>query len=375
MTTTILTWVLACVLGSSFVACALLIMTQRWHGKHSLDHDLHGTQKIHHAPVPRVGGIGLVIGLSLGIAIGFALGSKTYPLSFQMLYCAAPVFVAGLLEDLTKKVSVRTRLFASFVSAACATYALNAQLTRLDSPGLDVLIGIWPISVIFTCFAVGGLTNAINIIDGLNGLASGCVAIMLTGLATIAWQAGDVIVIKLCLWGVAALVGFLILNFPFGRIFLGDGGAYLVGFWLAECAVLLLMRNPRVSTWSVLLTCFYPVWETLFSMYRRHMISRVSSSSADSGHLHHRLYRSISRSIHFRGLPTWLHHGLATMYIWAMVTACQLYAVYFPGNSSAAAFGLLLFVLAYMYVYRTTPLEAESGGSGTNNTFNNSAQI
>ena len=360
----LLSWGLASVLGSSFAACAFLVLTQRWHGRFSLDHDLNGVQKIHTTPVPRVGGLGLAAGLLAGALVSFILGGQTYPWIWQLLLCATPAFAAGLIEDLTKKVSVRTRLYASFISAAMAIWVLGAQLLRLDTPVLDDLITIAPISILFTCFAVGGMTHAINIIDGLNGLAAGCVALMLAGLAAIAWQVGDVMVMKLCLWGVAALIGFLLLNFPFGRIFLGDGGAYLAGFWLAECAVLLLNRNPSVSTWAVLLCCIYPAWETVFSMYRRNMRQSVSSGAADMGHFHHLALKS-AVLLQGRREPTWRSHSRASASLWLMVLVCQCVAVLSYNSTHITIGGVMAFVIVYQWRYAAMTRSAADKMPGT----------
>lgn len=354
-------FVLLTVLGSSAGVCALLVLTQRWHGRLSLDHDLNGVQKLHAIPVPRVGGLGLLFGLMVGVAAGYWSGGSTYPTTLLMLICAAPVFVAGLVEDLTKKVSVNTRLMASFVSAALGVWLLDARLVDVDTPILDVLVSYPAISVLFTVFAVGGVTHSVNIIDGLNGLAAGVVSIMLAGLAAMAWMHGDVMVMKLCLWGIAAMVGFLLLNYPFGRIFLGDGGAYLAGFWVAECGVLLMVRNPEVSTWAVLLACIYPVWETAFSMYRRRMVDRVQTGQPDMAHLHQLMFNRLKFSSLQQRAPTWLNHGLTSACIWGMAAACQVVAVLADNNSGVLLCGVLAYCVVYNWIYQAlTPDTIES---------------
>src|SRR5690606_9279307 len=278
-----------------FLVCALLVLTRRWHGRLSHDHDLDGVQKLHAQPVPRIGGGGLFLGLSAGLGAILSVSDHNIALPPALVLCALPVFLAGLVEDLTKRVSVRARLMASFVSAALAVWLVGAQLPDLDIVGLDLLMRVPVLAILFTCFAVGGMTNSVNIVDGLNGLASGAITLMLGGLATIAWMHGDQDVMQLCLWGMAATIGFLVLNYPFGRIFLGDGGAYLGGFWVAECGVLLLARNPEISTWAVLMVCAYPSWETLFSMYRRRA-ARVASGQPDMEHMHHLVYQRMQGS-------------------------------------------------------------------------------
>jgi UDP-N-acetylmuramyl pentapeptide phosphotransferase/UDP-N-acetylglucosamine-1-phosphate transferase len=338
------------VLVASFAVCALLIVTQRWHGQLSLDHDLTGAQKIHHNPVPRVGGIGVMLGLLAGVLVGYVYGGHTWQYVIKLLACAVPVFAAGLIEDLTKRVSVKARLLASFASGGLAVWLLDATLIRLDTPILDELMAWGPVALLFTCFAVAGMTNAINIIDGLNGLAAGTVALMLAGLAGIAWQFGDLLVMKLCLWGIAAMVGFMLLNYPFGRIFLGDGGAYLAGFWLAECAVLLLHRNPGVSTWAVLLAVMYPAWETMYSMYRRHFKQKTSSGAPDSVHFHHLVLKTAERLLG-QHAHSWQQHGAASATVWALVALCQVGALITSGMNSAAMFLGLGFAMIYVVIY------------------------
>ena len=356
VTITALWPVLAC-LAASFITCLLIILTQRWHGKLSLDHDLNGVQKIHDTPVPRIGGLGVVAGLVLAGIFSYQLGGETYGTAGKLLLCAVPVFGAGLVEDFTKRVGVRTRLFAAFISAALAYWVLDAKLTDLDTPGLDYLISFSLVSFLFTCFAVGGLTNAINIIDGLNGLASGSVAIMLAGLGAIAWTHGDTLVFKLCMWGMAASIGFLAINYPLGKIFLGDGGAYLAGFWLAECAVLLLQRNPSVSTWAVLLAVAYPAWETAFSMYRRQVTHGTNTGAPDSAHLHHLLLDAIKK-VYLPSLVNWQYHAITSALIWVAVLACQ-FAANLARESIEFNIALLaLFAFGYGVLYRMLKLRS-----------------
>jgi UDP-N-acetylmuramyl pentapeptide phosphotransferase/UDP-N-acetylglucosamine-1-phosphate transferase len=343
--------VLLTALLTSFGVSALLVLTQRWHGWLSHDHDLDGVQKIHTSPVPRVGGIAIAAGLVAAALVSEFLHFEHASKVQTLLLCAIPAFAAGLIEDLTKRVSVSVRLLASAVSGALAVWLLDAYLTRLNTPGLDWLIGFTPVAMVFTSFAVSGVTNSVNIIDGLNGLASGSVAIMLAGLGTIAWMQQDTLVMTLCLMGVGTALGFMVLNFPFGKIFMGDGGAYLMGFWLAECAVLLLARNPEVSTWAVLLACLYPVWETAFSMYRRNVVRKVSSGKPDMVHLHHLVLRRFIGQRVQRRAPNWLRHGLTSASIWTLVIGCQVAAVVSLLTEVWAAIGITLFVVIYQASY------------------------
>lgn len=360
---TISTWGLASVLGSSFMICALLVLTQRWHGRHSLDHDLAGVQKIHAKPVPRIGGLGLAFGLLIAVITGYLNGGKTYPTTLLLLICAAPVFLSGLAEDLTKKVRVRTRLLASFASAALAIWLLDIRFTNLDTVALDALIQHPVLSVLFTVFAVSGVTHSVNIIDGLNGLAAGTVSIMLAGLAALAWLHGDILVMKLCLWGIASMVGFLLLNYPFGRIFLGDGGAYLAGFWLAQCGVMLVERNPGISAWALMLVWIYPVWETVFSMYRRRVKDGVQTGQADSGHLHQLIYQRLRAKAQAKNTPTpeWRGHGMASATIWAMVAGCEIVAILGSESTTVTCIAVWSYAAGYVWLYRQLNFVSKPG--------------
>jgi UDP-N-acetylmuramyl pentapeptide phosphotransferase/UDP-N-acetylglucosamine-1-phosphate transferase len=159
---------------------------------------------------------------------------------------------------------------------------------------VDWLLEITPVSVLFTAFAVGGVANAINIIDGLNGLAAATVLLCLSALGLIAFLAGDAEMAKICFIFGGATFGFLVINYPYGKIFLGDGGAYLLGFVLGWIAVMIATRNPFVSPWAPLLACGYPILEVLFSMARRRART-LKLGHPDRLHLHSLVWSRVTR--------------------------------------------------------------------------------
>ena len=268
---------------ASLISCLLLVWTKRWHGALTLD-STAGVQKFHTSPTPRVGGLGLLIGL---IVAWYKLpkNNEMTDLLGLMLIAGMPAFIFGTAEDLTKRVGVRERLLATMASGVLAWWLTGMSLTRIDVWGIDSLLTWVPISIVFTAFAVGGVSNAINIIDGFNGLASGTLIISYIAIGMIAHQAGDNELMKICLILTGITIGFFLVNFPFGKIFLGDGGAYLMGFLLAWMAVLLLARNVKVSAWAPLLACGYPILEVLFSIWRRQQ-RNLHPGHPDRLHLH-----------------------------------------------------------------------------------------
>jgi UDP-N-acetylmuramyl pentapeptide phosphotransferase/UDP-N-acetylglucosamine-1-phosphate transferase len=270
--------VVACV---SLTVSVLLVLTKSWHGRFTMDHT-EGVQKFHTVPTPRIGGIAIFVGLVAG---WYVASDAQNAMLAPLLIASMPAFIFGLLEDVTKRVGVLPRLLATMTSGALACWLTGIALNRADVPLLDDLLEYWPVAVMFTAFAVAGIANAINIIDGFNGLSSGAVMIILASLGSIAKFEGDAVLATNFLFLGAAVFGFWLVNFPFGKLFLGDGGAYFVGFSLAWLAVLLMMRNPSVSPWLVLLASSYPVTEVLYSVWRRKRVKQPTGAP-DNLHLH-----------------------------------------------------------------------------------------
>lgn len=162
--------------------------------------------------------------------------------------------------------------------------------------GIDNLKLAYPFAAIaITCFAIGGVANAFNIIDGYHGLSAMVAVIILSGIAYVVFQVSNYSIMIAALAMIGALLGFLVSNYPRGLIFLGDGGAYFVGFWIAELSVLLTSRHPEVSKWFLLLLCFYPIFETLFTIYHRVVLKGVHPGMPDTSHLHQLIYMRVVR--------------------------------------------------------------------------------
>ena len=246
------------------------------------DHDLQGVQKFHARAVPRVGGLAIALGLASLLAwVAFTQPAQSGEMAV-LLACGLPPLLAGLAEDLTKRVGIRTRLLATATGGALAFFLLGAQLSSVNLPGLDWLMGFTGFSLLFTMVAVAGVANAVNIIDGFNGLAAAVVAISLLSLAYVGWQVGDSLIVSVALGGVGALLGFLLWNWPRGLIFLGDGGAYFIGYLVAVLSFLLVARHRGVVTpWYPFLLFIYPVFETLFSIWRRKVVRGASPGLPD----------------------------------------------------------------------------------------------
>lgn len=317
------------------------------------DHDLSGPQKFHSAPVPRVGGIGIFCGVVAAMGVLYAFEPPLGVQAGVLLLCALPAFASGLTEDLTKTQSPRRRLFFTAVAAALGVALVGATITRTDIPGLDWAVSFYPFAAVLTVFAVTGVANSLNIIDGFNGLASMCAVLMLLAIGYVGFQVGDMLVLWLSVAVIGAVLGFFVCNYPLGLIFLGDGGAYFLGFMVAELAVLLLARNPAVSPMFPLLVCIYPVFETIFSIYRRVMLREQSASSPDGIHLHSLIYRRAMRWAEGRRRPRSqaFRNSMTSPYLWLLCTVAIAPAMLFWDSTPFLAGFIVLFGVLYVGLY------------------------
>lgn len=333
----------------------LIIRHDELHAHFSHDPIDAGPQKFHALPTPRIGGVALYAGLLAAAGVLMLPVFETNQPEYGLLLLAgAPAFLGGLIEDITKMMGIYQRLLLTMVSAALCAWLLGAILPRLDLPLMDHLL-LWTLpALLFTVFAVSGVANAINIIDGYNGLAAGYAVLVLAAMAWVSTQVGDVFLFTTCLALIGALLGFLVWNWPAGKLFLGDGGAYLLGFLLAELSVLMVVRNPQVTPWFPLALLIYPVFETLFSIYRRQLLRGHGAMRPDALHLHQLIYARVVRHGVGSKDPSdrLLRNNRVAPYLWTLNAVGAAWASVFWQSRPAIVAGIVGFCLFYMLAYR-----------------------
>ncbi|MBL0428698.1 MraY family glycosyltransferase [Ramlibacter alkalitolerans] len=338
----------------SYVIAQALVLSAHKHGH--LTMDLPGAvQKFHLDPTPRVGGIAIYIAITAAWIV--LPGASEAKLLGTALLAGMPALLVGLVEDVTKRVSVRARLLVTMGSGGLAALWSGYGINRLDIPLADSMLAFWPFAILFTAFAVGGVANAINIIDGFHGLASGTLMISLVALATIAYSVGDVPLATVALVVGAGVAGFWVVNFPWGRLFLGDGGAYFSGFTLAWLTVELLARNPRVSPWASVLLCAYPTVEVIYSIIRRSR-QRRSPGAADRHHLHSLVATQIVQP-RMRGAHPNLRNAAVSVVMWICALVPVLPAIFFYNRADILLPSLAGCFLAYHVFYRRVATMAD----------------
>ena len=254
-----------------------------------------GGRHVHGRTVPRLGGIALafawavpVVGLALrDPMISAAIHGQLRP-AVAVVLGGLVICVVGALDD-AKGVRPLFKLGAQ-VLLACVAFACGIHIQAIELPLIgNCSMGVFALPV--TILWIVGVTNAVNLIDGLDGLAAGVAFFAALTSFVIASISGSVLIALMMAALMGALVGFLFFNFNPARIFMGDSGSYFLGFVLATTALVGGLQQKASTAVSLLvpvLALGVPIFDTLFSMFRR-LIERRSIFSADRGHVHHRL--------------------------------------------------------------------------------------
>lgn len=268
---------------SSALACFALIklarVFPRMFGYHGVSFSV---QIAHDNPTARVGGLAVISALVLSTFLASIRVSTNVQL---VLLSGALLFFVSLLEDLGYTVSPKRRLAAAFVSASIFVFASQHWVHGVGLPLVDSVFAIAPIGIFASLIFVSGLANAMNMIDGSNGLAAFASIASAMSLASIAGQTGNHDVqIFLYLFS-ASFLGFFVINFPKGYIFLGDAGAYMSGFILSCATLLILDHGVQISPWALILAIFWPTFEIFSTMIRRRR-EKLDPTVPDKFHTH-----------------------------------------------------------------------------------------
>jgi UDP-GlcNAc:undecaprenyl-phosphate GlcNAc-1-phosphate transferase len=338
-------------LGVTFIATGLLCWLSN---QMRIGHDrANGVQKFHVNPTSRLGGVAIFLGLAVSV-LAWSLIAEFHHYSFWFLLASLPVWLAGLTEDLTHRVGPTLRLVMAILSAAWLFGTLGVSVNRTDVWLIDVLLSVPGAPLCVTLLVVAGFTHSMNIIDGFHGLASGLAIITLSGLAYMAWKVGDTLLLQLCLNSLAVVFGFFVFNWPKGAIFLGDAGAYLIGFWVVELGILLAMRNPQISPMAPVVAGLLPLIETLFSMYRRNVVRNHPVNQPDALHLHTLVYRRLL----FNPALTYTANQLnsvnakVSFFFWVPAAVFAVLACIFSEKTEAQLVLMLIYLAMYNWLYQ-----------------------
>jgi len=244
-------------------------------------------RKFHDRPISRLGGLPIFLTLMVGFAIAGVRIPSFYQEWWPVIVANTLIFAIGFFDDV-KPLGAKIKLVGQ-IGTACILYSLDVSIDQLSNPfgegHLD--LGWWSLPI--TLLWLVAIPNIINLIDGMDGLATGFGLFLCTTLAFVGHFAlrADVVLVSVIMCG--ALAGFLVFNFPPARIFLGDGGAYLIGFFIASVSLVSSHKGSVIAGLLVMLVALgVPILDTLFAIIRRAMRG-VPIFRADAEHIHHRL--------------------------------------------------------------------------------------
>lgn len=322
-------------------------------------HDM--PQRFHAGAVPRLGGVALAVGMGLAwlaaalldrpwLKVNAALNAATV---LAWVVALLPTVAGGLSEDLTQRLSASYRMALSTLGGGVAVAWLGLSIQRLGVPALDAFWALVPFGgAVLALVAIAGLPHAFNLIDGYNGLAGFVAVLVCLALAHVALQVGDRQLAAMLMCLVGATGGFLVWNYPRGLFFAGDGGAYLWGGVIAIASITLVQRHEEVSPWFPMLLLIYPVWETIFSIYRK-LARGVSPGVADALHFHQLIYRRIVREVFHddEARRMLMRNNRTSPYLWGFTLLTVIPAVLFWRNTPVLMGFCLLFVCTYVPAY------------------------
>jgi len=255
-----------------------------------------GGRNVHKAPIPRVGGVSVFIAFILTLCVVFHVKDFFHwnlprvteqPLLLPLLCGAACICLLGFLDD---KWDMRARYKMLIqIAVAVGMYSFGFKIHAIQFPVLGIL-NLGDFSPVFTVLWIVGTINAVNLIDGIDGLCSSFVICSLLGIFCMAIFSGVDIAGIICSALIGCMLVFLVFNFQPASIFLGDSGAYFLGFMIAALSVFIASESssPGVFPVSFIVFMFVPFIDTGLSILRR-LLYGIKMSTPDREHLHHRL--------------------------------------------------------------------------------------
>lgn len=283
-------------------------------------------RKVHQQATPRLGGAAILMSFLIVSAIaGFfvpqfqemIIGAN--PFVGVILLGSIGIFVIGFLDDLAR-LSPKIKLLGEFIIAGLVVWGGNLSFTEVQFLGFGSISFPEWLGFVLSCLWIVGMANAINLIDGLDGLASGITLTGLLAVAVVGYLGGISGVTWMSTLLIGCLLGFLVFNSRPASIFLGDCGSLTLGYLAGCLALLASFREVGVLDGIFPVLAFaLPIMDCVFSIFRRIMRGR-SPFSPDMEHFHHRL------------MAKGLSHGKAVLAMWSMAFICSFVAV-------ASAFG------------------------------------
>ncbi|MCS7459969.1 undecaprenyl/decaprenyl-phosphate alpha-N-acetylglucosaminyl 1-phosphate transferase [Paenibacillus doosanensis] len=247
--------------------------------------DAPNHRKVHSRIMPRLGGLAIFVGfVGAYFVISPAIDSLNGDVAIGLLVGGAIIVLVGALDD-RFDLSPKVKLLGQIIAACVVVYS-GVVIDLVNVPFGDTTVSLTWLAVPLTIFWIVGVTNAINLIDGLDGLSAGVSGIATTTILVLALMMGNITVVLLSVILLGSIVGFLFYNFHPAKIFMGDSGALFLGFSLATLSILGFKQATVLSLLVPIMILGVPLSDTFFAILRR-WVNNLPISKPDKSHLHH----------------------------------------------------------------------------------------
>lgn len=321
----------------------ILIFIEKFQKKFFFKVEKSQPQNLHKKSVSRFGGVALFLSLMI---VSYYDQNPSYEFLRNLLLCSSLAFFIGLIDDFGIILPPLTRLTILLIPSFFAYYFLKTEAYNLDIPYVDILFENQIFSIVFICIALSGIANAFNMIDGVNGLVltyvlTICVITVLFSKNYFNFETNLIFVALFF-----SCLGVYILNFPFGRIFLGDGGSYFIGM-IISITIIKHYQDNELSPWYVLCVLIYPVTEAIATISRR-IFERSSAVEADNRHLHHMFYKRLKKT---NIKSERMLHFMTSLFLFVLYTPFLVGANTNPKDTTFLVYLCLTFVSFYVLLY------------------------
>lgn len=299
-------------------------------------------QDIHIGNPSRFGGMVIYL-IFFGYEI-FYLGNNDF-----IFWISLAIIMPAMFEDLKINIKPLIRLTIILTSCLFAVFYLP-YLPVFDFGILNIVFNNKIFQIIFFTLAMATVTNGINIIDGTNGLSAFSILSIFACLLFLGFYANDEYLVNTCLFIMTLVIGFLLFNYPFGKIFLGDTGSYFLGFFASYTVISVFAKYPELPTWSAVSILFYPTLEVVFSYFRK-ILERKSPFLPDNKHLHLKIFFLLSKSQQKSSLSNALVAPFLSI-VWLTPLALLPFSLQYPIWSILA---LVILIFIYLFFYFAIP--------------------
>jgi len=338
-----------------FMGMALVLnigVAYLWHKKFYRNFGLKtykAIQRIHLNETPRLGGFILI--LSLTSFVAFSNANESIQLLKILLLCLIPIIFVGIKEDLFHNVEPAIRLLALLFVGWLFRAQFTGPLPVLtDIPLIGKLLLLQGGTSFFYILTMVAVANGMNLIDGVNGLCGAAALSILSALLFLSYKTADITMLSLIFSVILILIPFMLMNYPYGRIFLGDLGAYSLGLIVSMLTIILFGRHPEISPWGAVLILIYPATEVVFSLLRR-MVRGVSIYHADTAHLHLKLFYFFRPQPHYKKIANALvTPALGGLWLFPLIAISWVYQ-----KPLFIWIAVILFIALYGLLYALIP--------------------